>query len=69
MEINIQMNNLTAILSKYKILESHDYILSRWSTQQGDPQPVEPGFPSQFHGFGHLILDIEGTNLSGKILI
>ena len=54
----------TAILSKYKILESHDYILSRWSSQKGDPQPGEPGFPSQYHGFGHLILDIDGTNFS-----
>ena len=54
----------TAILSKYKILESHDYILSRWSSQKGDPQPGEPGFPSQYHGFGHLILDINGTNFS-----
>ena len=54
----------TAILSKYKILESHDYIISRWSSQKGDPQPGEPGFPSQYHGFGHLILDIDGTNFS-----
>ena len=54
----------TAILSKYNILESHDYILSRWSSQKGDPQPGEPGFPSQYHGFGHLILDIDGTNFS-----
>ena len=54
----------TSILSKYKILESHDYILSRWSSQKGDPQPGEPGFPSQYHGFGHLILDIDGTNFS-----
>ena len=54
----------TAILSKYKILESHDYIISRWSSQEGDPQPGEPGFPSQFHGFGHVILDIGGTNFS-----
>ena len=54
----------TAILSKYKILESHDYILSRWSSQKGDPQPGEPGFPSQYHGFGHVILDIEGKNVS-----
>ena len=54
----------TAILSKYKILESHDYILSRWSSQKGDPQPGEPDFPSQYHGFGHLILDIDGTNFS-----
>ena len=54
----------TAILSKYKILESHDYIISRWSSQKGDPQPGDPGFPSQYHGFGHLILDIDGTNFS-----
>ena len=54
----------TAILSKYKIIESHDYILSRWSSQKGDPQPGEPGFPSQYHGFGHVILDIEGKNFS-----
>ena len=54
----------TAILSKYKILESHDYIISRWSSQQGDPQPGEPGFPSQYQGFGHVILDINGTNIS-----
>ena len=54
----------TAILSKYKILESHDYIISRWSTQKGDPKPGEPGFPSQLHGFGNVILDINGTNVS-----
>ena len=54
----------TAILSRYKIVESHDYILSRWSSQKGDPQPGEPGFPSQYHGFGHVILDIEGKNFS-----
>jgi len=54
----------TAILSKYKILEFHDYILSRWSSQPEDPQPGEPGFPSQFHGFGHVILDIDGLNFS-----
>ena len=54
----------TAILSRYKIVESHDYILSRWSSQKGDPQPGEPGFPSQNHGFGHVILDIEGKNFS-----
>ena len=54
----------TAILSRYKIIESHDYILSRWSSQKGDPQPGEPGFPSQYHGFGHVILDIEGKNFS-----
>ena len=54
----------TAILSKYKILESHDYIISRWSSQQGDPQPGESGFPSQYQGFGHVILDINGTNIS-----
>ena len=54
----------TAILSKYKIVESHDYIISRWSSQPGDPQPGEPGFPSQYHGFGHVVLDIDGTNFS-----
>lgn len=54
----------TAILSRYKIVESYDYILSRWSSQKGDPQPGEPGFPSQYHGFGHVILDIEGKNFS-----
>ena len=54
----------TAILSKYKILESHDYIISRWSSQEGDPKPGEPGFPSQYHGFGHVILDINGSNFS-----
>ena len=54
----------TAILSRYKILEYNDYILSRWSSQPGDPQPGEPGFPSQFHGFGHLVLDVNGTNFS-----
>ncbi len=54
----------TAILSKYKIIESHDYIISRWSSQAGDPQPGDPGFPSQYHGFGHLILDVDGTNFS-----
>ena len=54
----------TAILSKYKILESHDYIISRWSTQKGDPKPGESGFPSQLHGFGNVILDINGTNIS-----
>ena len=54
----------TAILSRYKILEFHDYILSRWSSQKGDPQPGDPDFPSQYHGFGHLILDIDGTNFS-----
>jgi len=54
----------TAILSKYKILESYDYIISRWSTQKGDPMPWESGFPSQLHGFGNVILDINGTNIS-----
>ena len=54
----------TAILSKYKIVESHDYIISRWSSQKGDPQPGDPGFPSQYHGFGHVILDINGKNFS-----
>ena len=54
----------TAILSKYKILESHDYIISRWSTQKGDPKPGESGFPSRLHGFGNVILDINGTNIS-----
>jgi endonuclease/exonuclease/phosphatase family metal-dependent hydrolase len=54
----------TAILSKYKILESHDYIISRWSTQKGDPQPGEKGFPSQLHGFGNVIIDINGANIS-----
>ena len=54
----------TAILSKHRIVESHDYIISRWSSQQGDPQPGDPGFPSQYHGFGHVILDINGKNFS-----
>mgnify|MGYP003571464508 CR=1 FL=1 len=54
----------TAILSKYKILESYDYIISRWSTQKGDPKPGESGFPSRLHGFGNVILDINGTNIS-----
>ncbi len=54
----------TAILSKFKILEYNDYILSRWSSQPEDPQPGESGFPSQFHGFGNVILDINGMNFS-----
>ena len=28
------------------------------------PKPGEPGFPSQLHGFGNVILDINGTNIS-----
>lgn len=47
-----------AILSKYKISEKYNHIISRWSSQKGDPQPGEPGFPSQFPGFGQIIIDL-----------
>ena len=51
-------------LSKYPIIFQKNYNISRWSTQSEDPQPGDPGFPPKKGGFGNIIIDVNGKNIS-----
>ena len=52
------------ILSKYKIIKSQNYNISRWSTQKEDPQPGDKNFPPKKGGFGNILIDINGKIIS-----
>ena len=43
-------------LSKYEIIKKENFYISRWSTQEGDPQPGSPDFPPKKGGFGHILV-------------
>ena len=49
-----------AFLSRYPIETSANHEITRWSTQPGDPQPGEEGFPGMKPGFGEIVVDIDG---------
>ena len=51
-------------LSKYKIIDSYNYNISRWSTQKDDPQPGDINFPPKKGGFGHILIDVNGKIIS-----
>ena len=51
-------------LSKYKIIKSYNYNISRWSTQKDDPQPGDKNFPPKKGGFGHILIDVNGKLIS-----
>lgn len=48
-------------LSKYEIVYAKNYQITRWSTQPEDPQPGDPDFPSKKGGFGHIIVNVDGS--------
>ena len=52
------------ILSKYKIIKSQNYNISRWSTQKEDPQPGDKNFPPKKGGFGNILIDVNGKLIS-----
>jgi len=52
-----------AFLSKYPIISSDNHEITRWSTQDGDPQPGDPNFPGTTPGFGEIVVDVDGVNV------
>lgn len=52
-----------AFLSKYPIVSSANHEITRWSTQPGDPQPGEDGFPGTKPGFGEIVVDVDGVKV------
>ena len=50
-----------AFLSKYPIVSSANHELTRWSTQDGDPQPGDPNFPGTKPGFGEIVVNVNGV--------
>ena len=51
-------------LSRYEIISSYNYNLSRWSTQKEDPQPGDAEFPPKKGGFGNILINIKGKIIS-----
>ncbi len=52
-----------AFLSKYPIVSSANHEITRWSTQPGDPQPGEEGFPGTKPGFGEIVVNVDGVHM------
>ena len=50
-----------AFLSKYPIVSFNNHEITRWSTQDGDPQPGDPDFPGTKPGFGEIVVDVNGV--------
>ena len=50
-----------AFLSKYPIVSSANHEITRWSTQDGDPQPGDPNFPGTKPGFGEIVVNVNGV--------
>ena len=51
-------------LSKYEIIKSYNYNISRWSTQKEDPQPGDKDFPPKKGGFGYILINKNGKLIS-----
>lgn len=52
-----------AFLSKYPIISSANHEITRWSTQDGDPQPGDANFPGTKPGFGEIVVDVDGVKV------
>lgn len=50
-----------AFLSKYPIVSSANHEITRWRTQEGDPQPGDPGFPGTKPGFGEILVNVNSV--------